>query len=94
MKIDFLNHQHDSQQYHLNRHDFYYMDYNEVQHFLIHQGKIVDLAGSEKDLPSCASSEILRNMRNGKSGWQENVPPQVAQLIQRRRLFGYQAGKR
>ena len=66
----------------------------DLYHFLIHQGKIVDLAGGEKDLPSCASSEILRNIRNGKSGWQENVPPQVAQLIQRRRLFGYKAGKR
>jgi hypothetical protein len=66
----------------------------DLYHFLIHQGKIVDLAGSERDLPSCASSEILRNIRNGKSGWQENVPPQVAKLIQRRRLFGYKAGKK
>jgi hypothetical protein len=66
----------------------------DLYQFLIHQGKIVDLAGGERDLPSCASSEILRNIRNGKSGWQENVPPQVAQLIQRRRLFGYKAGKK
>jgi hypothetical protein len=65
-----------------------------LQHLLLHQGKIVDLAGTEKDLPVCASSEILRNIRCGKSGWQESVPNAVAALIQRRRLFGYQAGKR
>lgn len=66
----------------------------DLYHFLIQQGKIVDLAGTEKDLPPCASSEILRNIRNGKSGWQVNVPPQVAHLIQRRRLFGYKAVKK
>jgi hypothetical protein len=66
----------------------------DLHQFLLHQGKIVDLAGAEKDLPVCASSEILRNIRCGKSGWQESVPSAVAALIQRRRLFGYQAGKR
>jgi hypothetical protein len=66
----------------------------DLHQFLLHQGKIVDLAGTEKDLPVCASSEILRNIRCGKSGWQESVPNAVAALIQRRRLFGYQAGKR
>ena len=66
----------------------------EIHEFLVRRGKIVDLSGTEKDLPACASSEIMRNIRSGKSGWQENVPAPVAKLIQRRRLFGYKAGKR
>jgi len=54
---------------------------------------IVDLSGVEKDLPACSSSEILRNIRGGKAGWEVNVPPAVAGLIRRRRLFGYRAKK-
>jgi len=65
----------------------------DLHQFLLHQGKIVDLAGTEKDLPVCASSEILRNIRGGKAGWEANVPPAVAGLIRRRRLFGYRAKK-
>jgi hypothetical protein len=66
----------------------------EIHEFLVRRGKIVDLSGTDMDLPPCASSEILRNIRNGKSGWQDNVPTPVAKLIQRRRLFGYKAGKK
>jgi hypothetical protein len=64
----------------------------EIHEYLVRRGKIVDLSGTEKDLPACSSSEILRNIRCGKAGWQQNVPTPVAKLIQRRRLFGYQAG--
>ena len=66
----------------------------EIHEFLVRRGKIVDLSGTDQDLPPCASSEILRNIRNGKSGWQDNVPTPVSKLIQRRRLFGYKAGKK
>jgi nicotinic acid mononucleotide adenylyltransferase len=51
----------------------------------------VDLGGTEKDLPPCSSSEILRNIRAGKKGWEKNVPNPVAKLIRRRRLFSYRA---
>ena len=63
----------------------------DIHQFLLQQGKIVDLAGTEKDLPVCSSSEILRNIRGGRSGWEVNVPSGVAALIRRRRLFGYRA---
>jgi nicotinic acid mononucleotide adenylyltransferase len=53
----------------------------------------VDLGGTEKDLPPCSSSEILRNIRAGKKGWEKNVPNPVAKLIRRRRLFGYRAAR-
>jgi len=66
----------------------------EIHDYLVRRGKIVDLSGTEKDLPPCSSSEILRNIRSGRSGWQQNVPTPVAKLIQRRRLFGYQAGRK
>jgi hypothetical protein len=59
----------------------------------VSKGRIVDLAGAEKDLPPCGSSEILRNIRNAKTGWEKNVPSAVAGLIRRRRLFGYRASK-
>ncbi|NCZ97000.1 TonB-dependent receptor, partial [bacterium] len=63
----------------------------EVYKFLVRTGRIVDLGGTEKDLPQCSSSEILRNIRSGKKGWEQNVPAPVANLIRRRRLLGYRA---
>jgi hypothetical protein len=65
----------------------------EIYEYLVRTQRIVDLAGTEKDLPSCSSSEILRNIRAGKKGWEENVPKPVANLIRRRRLFGYRAAR-
>ena len=65
----------------------------DLHRYLVNRGLIVDLAGVEKDLPACCSSEILRNIRGGKAGWEVNVPPAVAGLIRRRRLFGYRAKK-
>lgn len=63
----------------------------EIYEYLVRTGRIVDLAGQERDLPSCSSSEILRNIRSGKKGWEKNVPGPVANLIRRRRLLGYRA---
>jgi hypothetical protein len=65
----------------------------EVYEFLVRTGRIVDLGGTEKDLPHCSSSEILRNIRAGKKGWENNVPGPVASLIRRRRLLGYRAAR-
>lgn len=65
----------------------------EIYEYLVRTGRIVDLGGAENDLPPCSSSEILRNIRAGKKGWEKNVPPAVAALIRRRRLFGYKAKK-
>ena len=65
----------------------------DLHRYLVSKGRIVDLAGAEKDLPPCGSSEILRNIRNAKAGWEKNVPSAVAGLIRRRRLFGYRASK-
>jgi hypothetical protein len=65
----------------------------DLHRYLVSKGRIVDLAGAEKDLPPCSSSEILRNIRNAKVGWEKNVPSAVASLIRRRRLFGYRASK-
>ena len=65
----------------------------EIYEYLVRTGRIVDLSGEEKDLPSCSSSEILRNIRSGKKGWEKNVPSPVANLIRRRRLFSYRAAR-
>ncbi len=63
----------------------------EIYRYLVRTGRIVDLAGEERDLPPCSSSEILRNIRSGKKGWEKNVPAPVVHLIRRRRLLGYRA---
>ena len=65
----------------------------EIYEYLVRTGRIVDLSGEDKDLPSCSSSEILRNIRSGKKGWEKNVPSPVANLIRRRRLFSYRAAR-
>jgi hypothetical protein len=63
----------------------------EIYEFLVRTRRIVDLGGTEKDLPPCSSSEILRNIRAGKKGWEKNLPNPVANLIRHRRLFSYRA---
>jgi len=65
----------------------------EIYAYLVRTRRIVDLAGPAEDLPPCSSSEILRNIRAGKKGWERNVPAPVANLIRRRRLFGYRAAR-
>ena len=36
--------------------------------------------------------EVLKMIQQGETGWEKKVPPRVAQLIRKKRLFGYMPG--
>jgi nicotinic acid mononucleotide adenylyltransferase len=42
----------------------------------------------EKALP-IFSRDVLQKLRTGDSSWESMVPPQVAQMIRERKLFGW-----
>ena len=35
------------------------------------------------------SRDVLKVLQSGESGWEDKVPPQVAQLIKERKLLGF-----
>ncbi len=41
---------------------------------------------------SIYSREVLKKIQNGDASWQQEVPPQIVEIIKRDKLFGYQAG--
>lgn len=53
--------------------------------------QVADVEGFNSDILHIFSKEVLREIRNAGSGWEEMVPAQVAALIKEKLLFGYPA---
>ncbi len=53
------------------------------------KGCIEQLEASDPQHLRIFSREVLRQIQAGDSSWKDHVPPQVAELIQQRGLFGY-----
>lgn len=58
------------------------------QHFL-KNGFIEDLKDFNEDHLQIFSDEIIAQIKAGKDGWEDKVPPNVAELIKRNCLFNY-----
>ena len=56
------------------------------QHLLANQS-LVDITDVKKDSLQINSDKILDDILNGRSGWENQVPPTVAKLIQEKGLF-------
>lgn len=56
------------------------------QHLLDHRN-IVDVRQYNPDILDIYHKDVLRMIRNGEPGWEEKVPPEVARLVQEKRLF-------
>ncbi len=56
------------------------------QHLLDHRN-IVDVQGFNPDILHIYHKEVFEQIREGKSGWEEKVPAEVAQMIKEKRLF-------
>jgi hypothetical protein len=57
---------------------------------LVEHGRVRQLKRFDEGVLHIFSRDVLKRIKEGDSGWQGMVPEAVAELIQRRRLFGYQ----
>lgn len=54
---------------------------------LLENRNIVDIQGFNPAILNIYHKEVLKQIQNGETGWEEKVPPEVARLIQEKRLF-------
>ena len=59
-----------------------------VRH-LLENHQITDVADANREYLQIFSTEILKAIQNGQSGWEQYVPPRVAKLVKTAYLFGY-----
>jgi hypothetical protein len=57
--------------------------------YLVDGGFIVQLENVNRDYLHIFSRDALRKIRDGDASWESMVPPQVAEVIKRRRFLGY-----
>ncbi len=60
---------------------------------LIENGYIESIDFYNKDFLHIFSRDVLAKIGKRDPGWEEMVPPQVAELIRERQLFGYEPEK-
>ena len=56
--------------------------------FFKYNGKIVDIIDFEEEYLKIFSREILKQIRDGKSGWEKYLPKGVASLVKKNKMFG------
>ncbi|GAB4497257.1 MAG: hypothetical protein OHK0019_30510 [Saprospiraceae bacterium] len=56
---------------------------------LLENRNIVDIQQFNPDTLGIYHKEVLKQIQNGTSGWEEKVPQDVARLVKEKRLFGY-----
>jgi hypothetical protein len=56
---------------------------------LLDNRNITDVQTFNPDILHIYHKDVLRMIRNGEPGWEKNVPPDAAQLIREKRLFGW-----
>ncbi|MBR9919864.1 MAG: TonB-dependent receptor [Bacteroidetes bacterium] len=56
---------------------------------LLDNNQIVDLQGFKPEILHIFSKEVLEMLRQDQSGWEDMVPPKVADLIREKALFGF-----
>ena len=61
---------------------------NKFYKFFKYNGKIVDIIDFEEEYLKIFSREILKQIRDGKSGWEKHLPKGVATLVKKNKMFG------
>ncbi len=65
----------------------------ELYKFFKHNGKIVDIKEFNPDIADIFSREVLKMISDGVEGWEEMLPPGIAEQITAKRLFSYSRRK-
>ncbi|ALM48139.1 nicotinate-nucleotide adenylyltransferase [Flavobacterium psychrophilum] len=65
----------------------------ELYKFFKFNGKVIDIAEVDPNNLDIFSREVLKMINKGKSGWEEMLPPGIAEVIKQNHLFGYDPKK-
>ena len=61
----------------------------ELYKFFKYNGKVVDITDYNPEILEIFSREVLSKIERGDEGWEEMLPPGVAEIIKEKRLFNY-----
>ena len=61
----------------------------ELYKFFKHNGKLVDIEVTNKEILDIFSRTVLKMIVNGEEGWEEMLPEGISEIIKQKRLFGY-----
>ena len=62
--------------------------------YLLRNRSIESIRGYHEDYLPMFSRDVLAKLRAGQAGWENMVPPPVAQMIRRRKLLGFRDSRR
>jgi len=65
----------------------------ELYKFFKINGRLIDIENFNPEILSIFSRDVLKQIQEGKDGWQEMLPSGIAEIIQEKRLFGYSRRK-
>jgi len=60
---------------------------------LVERGRIRQLGNVDESVLHIFSRDVLRRIKSGDSSWEGMVPAEIAEIIKRRRFFGYQGAE-
>jgi len=56
---------------------------------LVERGRIKQLDNIDEGVLHIFSRDVLKRIKESDASWEEMVPPEVAQMVKQRQLFGY-----
>lgn len=65
----------------------------ELYKYFKYNGRITDIAEFDPKILEIFSRKVFKMIVNGQSGWEDQLPEGVAEIIKDKRLFGYSARK-
>jgi hypothetical protein len=65
----------------------------ELYKFFAYNGKVIDVAGYDKENLKIFSREVLKMIGSGTKEWEKLLPEGTAELIKHKKLFGYDPNK-
>ncbi|MEX2300470.1 MAG: TonB-dependent receptor [Bryobacterales bacterium] len=64
-------------------------DLKNLFHHVVERGMIKQLRDYDESVLHIFSRDVLKRIESGDASWEDMVPPEVAEVIKRRRFFGY-----
>jgi hypothetical protein len=65
-------------------------DMQALYQHLMQRGRIKPLDNFDRSVLHIFSREVLKRIRDNSAPWEDMVPPEIAEVIKKRRFFGYQ----
>jgi hypothetical protein len=59
----------------------------ELYKFFKYNGKVMDIIDYDPDIMHIFSRDVLKKLQNGESGWEDQLPEGIADIIKKKKLF-------